>query len=483
MTKVRTKITQLKGKAAKGLVEEYLADFKDGASTVDFEIEIVNVKSALIKRLKDVSKFPDTPRSLKIEAAADAKVLEDLLDVLFITPNDKAAFNDGAQAIKKIVFFASDHVDDEGEKLIEKTLKKGHVLVAMLHLLGITADKAPDAPKIEAKHRMGGWLTDNLLKSNKPQASLFDGLLQDTKNSIESSGVSVDLVNRKGEGIKLSKGELKLILCLSKILHDKSETTNTKSENYYNGNTGLQNTTTFKTPQGEIELKSPRLSFTLYEVAKEFYGGENIGGENVRQVSELLYGLAEHADKKALIRYTRTVDIGKGVKREHFIEGYHSLISVATVGFKDMLNGKEIDSKKEIVINLHPVFADQIQSKYVITPAVSAVIQAYGSANVSEITQLFILEAVRAHSNKKLLQKDEEGNPVYVIGQTNLLWKLAPNYMDAEKNRVKPNRKQTVQIYMDKSIETAKLIGIISKCELLPGAGDLNYNFTLSKDW
>lgn len=338
--------------------------------------------------------------------------------------------------------------------------------------------------KKKEKLRSGGHLIDNILKSNKPkdnQLSIFDTMLQDTKNKVISSGVKPEMVNRKGEGIKITKGEFKLLLSLQALLHEKSQTNNPKGEDYYSGNQG-SDLIVYNPPEGgEITLKSPRLSFTLYEIAKEYYGGADIGGENVKTVAKILYDIAEDPEKKALIRYHKLVEMGKGKEREYFIEKYDSLVSIATAGYKDFIEGKQIDEKKEIVINLHPVFIDQIATKYIEMPLdiTRRMIEANGSQNISDITLKLVYELARAHSNRKRLPKDEDKNPLYTIGQYNLYYKIAETYMPPYQRRL-----PLIKKYLAQAIETAKNIGLLLSYETKPGVtGEQNYIFTLSKNW
>lgn len=343
--------------------------------------------------------------------------------------------------------------------------------------------KKPQAPI--KKHRAGKHFIDNILKSNKPedpQLSWLDNLRPETLDKIITSGATADLVNRKGEGIKLSKGEYKLALCLSKLLHDKSQTTNKKGLDYYTGNREVK-IAVFKTDKGEdIELKSPTISFTLYEIAKEFYGGGDIGGENVKIVARLLNDLSEDPSKRALIRYHKRIDLGGGREREYFIERYDSLVKIDTIGFKDLLEGKQIDEQREIVVTLHPVYIDSIEKISIEIPTIKGIIEAYGSPNISEITQKLTLELARAHSNKRKLPKDSDNNPIYTIGQNNLYWKIAESYMNPKTGRAL--RPQLIKEYFDKSIETVKTLGLLLKWESKKGAtGEPLFVFTLSKDW
>ena len=341
----------------------------------------------------------------------------------------------------------------------------------------------PREKKRKPKIRIGAYLIGNMLKGKKPngkQLSIFDTMLQETKDKVISSGTSIDLINRKGEGIKLTKGEYRVLLCLSNILHDKSQTKDPKADDFYTGD-GALSLVLFPTNQGEIQLKSPSISFTLYEIAKEFHGGESIGGEQVRKVGKLLYALAEDPAKKALIRYTRRVDKGKGLEREYFIEAYDSLIKINTIGYKDFLSEKQIDERKEIIVKLHPIFIDQIADKYIEHPRDLAkrMIEANGGSNISEIVISFIMELTNAYSGRKTLSKDQNGNPIYRIGKEKLFYKIAEGYLPPNKRRMKEIKK-----FFDKGVKNAIAIGLLLSYETKPGdTGEDILYFTLSKDW
>jgi hypothetical protein len=288
------------------------------------------------------------------------------------------------------------------------------------------------------------------------------------------------MINSKGEGISLSKGEYKLILCLGKILEDKSQILDRKQESYYSGDKylpseGIKEISTSK--GGIIALKAPKMSFTFYEIAKEFSLEDNPGGENIKEVAKILGNLADNPDKKVLIRYTRKEILGKGKEREVKIETFASLIQTHNIEIRDTLNGVEIDTAKELLVTLHPVFIDQIDKLFVELPIPKEIMKAYGGVNVSGVAQKFIFELSRALSNKNTLPKDEDKNTVYSIGAKKLYWKIAESYM-------KGSRKAYLKKYFLKAVETAKALGIlIDFSEEMGANGDSIYKFTLSKDW
>lgn len=337
------------------------------------------------------------------------------------------------------------------------------------------------------KYRTPGVLIDNLLKSNKPlpiQLDLFDTMLQETRDKILKLGANIEYINRKGEGIKLSRAEFKLTRCLQKMLHDKSQNEDRNGKDYYTGDSG-SDILKFRTDKGyTVDVISPKISFTLYEIAREYYGDREMGGEDVKTVMRLLYELADNPEKKALMRYTGIVRLGKNRTREYFIERYDSLLSIDTAGYRDFLNGDQIDEKRELVVRLHPIFRHQIENKHIDYPYTIAkrLEEAYGSPDIPIMIHILLEELARAYSNRRRLKKDEDGNPVYPIGLNSLYWKIAEGYMNRKTGR--PQRPQLLNEYFTRAIETVKGIGLLVKYETKTGAqGDPIAYFHLSKKW
>ncbi|MFP4528857.1 MAG: hypothetical protein ACLFQX_09925 [Candidatus Kapaibacterium sp.] len=347
-----------------------------------------------------------------------------------------------------------------------------------------------DAPEIreKRKYKAGKHLVDNILKSNEPvpsQPSLFDTLMETTREKVSQSGAEIKILNRKGEGIKLTKGEYKLLLCMAKLLADKSQTTNKEAPDYFMGNVAAIQPNTYKMVHrggGTIERKYPILAFTVYELTREYVGGGSVSGKNMEDVRNILIGLADDVDKKALLRYNIHVEHGNGKEDHYEIETFDSLIRLYDVKKTRTENGEVTEIKKEQTVQLHPVFADQIDKMYIQLPLPQYVIEAYGSTSVSAVTQKFILELSRAYSNRLRLDKDEEGNLIYIIGANKLFWKIADNYMNPQSG--KPERPQTLEKYFLKSVETAQKLGLLLAFEESEKkSGERMFKFLISKDW
>lgn len=311
------------------------------------------------------------------------------------------------------------------------------------------------------------------------QLSIFDELQPATQDKIVSTGVSSEFINQRGIGIKLSKGEHKLLLSISKLLDKKSQTTNRDADDYYIGNTDPNSY--FKRGTGQQRdmrevngQKTAAIAVTLYELTKEYKGGETISGKDVDNVSKLLKPLADDPEKRALLKYTRTtVDAKTGKRTVDAIETYQHLLSICwqerTVFDKENV---QTSQNRQCVILLNPIFRDQIESKYVDYPddIIKRINDANGSPNVSEVALRLIDLLAHARSNK---------NEKYAIYQKNLYLKLAEDQMRDPKRGIGYIRK-----HVDKAIEISHIVGLIKKFELVIGAdGSPKYIFHISRDW
>jgi hypothetical protein len=331
------------------------------------------------------------------------------------------------------------------------------------------------------KVKAGKHLIDNILRTPyENQLSLFESLGKTVQQQILSEGTSIEMINTKGEGINLSKGEYKLLLCFLKILQDNSNIIAPEKGDYYLGNKieKLSNSVEISTQEGnKITLKTPALSFTLYEITKEFSLVDNPGGNDIKEVARILHSLANDSDKKVLVRYSRKEILEKGRERVTKVETYTPLISIFNFEQEDFLNGKKVDKAKEIIVSLHPVFIDQIETTCIPLPETKDVMEAYGNSNVSELAFKLIFELSRALSNRKKLPKDEDGNYIYTIGVKKLQQKIAETYY-------KQSRYPLIKRLFKTAIETAKGLEMLKDYREEVGAtGELLYKFTLSKDW
>ena len=333
------------------------------------------------------------------------------------------------------------------------------------------------------KMRIGGHLVDNMQKSiMKLGDNYFDTLNKQTQLQIQDANVSIDYINSRGDGIQLSAAMTRLLIAFSVLLYKKSETSNTKAANFYSGNSAFEQLSkvAFSTSNGNINLLAPALSISLYELTKEYYGGKVRGGNDVKVVLGLLQALANDPKKRALIRYEATEKEKDGKKVTYKIEAFEPLIKLAIATRTESIDGKQVNQHSEMLINLHPIFIHSISTKYVELPVhfISLLLAANGSGNVSSITLKLLVELYRASTNRKILKKID-GKPAYIIGQNNLFFKIAPNYIN--RSTMMPKKPKVIRQYLDRSIDIAIKMGIISDCIFSAGkSDDVMYNFILA---
>ena len=315
----------------------------------------------------------------------------------------------------------------------------------------------------KGKFKRPGHLTDQMLKYSYPkdrEPSLFDVLQGETLKDIEEAGVEVTQIV---EGIKLSPSETKVIDCLCKLLHENSQTSDAKKEGYYTGNLSPE----LVEYGGDKNTPAPKLAFTLYELTKEYKGGEYVAGKDIENVKQILTGLNS---KQFLIRYTENTKGKKGewIKKEY--EAFRRLIDVDRATLSYGVGDVEQYKKTETVILLNPIFRRQIDSKFILYPndINKRTIIAYGSHNVSDITLRLRDYLLRLHSSPKMSRE---------ITLDRLYYLLAEKWM-------RESRKKKVKEYTEKALETVKALGLLLSYEIKTAStGEPKIVFTLNKDW
>jgi hypothetical protein len=326
-------------------------------------------------------------------------------------------------------------------------------------------------PKIEktedlkGKFKRSGHLTDQILKytypkDNSSQLSLWDALKDGTKTDIEVAGAEVTEVV---EGIKLTPSETKVIDSLCKLLHENSQTLEPKKEGYYSGNLNPE-----LVEYGDGKTSAPKLAFTLYELTKEYKGGEVIGGKDVDNVKQIL---TELNSKQFLIRYTETTKSKRGewIKKEY--EAFRRLIDVDRATLSYGVGNIEHYKKTETVILLNPIFRRQIDSKFILYPndINKRTIIAYGSHNVSDIALRLRDYLMRELSSKRFTPE---------INLDKLYYLLAEKWM-------RESRKKKVKEYTEKALEVVTGLGLLESYKIVTAKTTVEPKvvFTLNKDF
>lgn len=315
----------------------------------------------------------------------------------------------------------------------------------------------------KGKFKRSGHLTDQMLKyhfpdDNKP--TIWDSIKESTKSKIEKYGIAYSEII---EGIKLSPAETKMIDCFSKILHSQSQNSDAKRADYY---TGIGST--LVSFSDEVNTEAPKVAFTLYELAKEYKGGEKPSGKDINNVKNILTELDK---KKFLLSYVETTFKHDGGRIERKIEDYVKLIHIVIMKETEYSkDGVEINKTQETIVMLNPIFRRQIDNKYILYPndITNRTISAYGSHNLPET-----LLRLRDYLLREMASNRFEPE----ITVEKLYYLLAEKWM-------KESRRKKVKEYTEKSIETLKNMGIILDVEIKPASdGTPKMVFKLNKEW
>lgn len=314
------------------------------------------------------------------------------------------------------------------------------------------------------KYKRSGHLQDQMLRYGYPkdnQLDLFTYLQETTIKEIRAKG-NVEITEIV-EGIKLSSSEQKVVDCLSKLLYDKSQTKDPKKDNYYTGNKGYQ-IVTF----GKERAKAPNLTFTLYELTKEYKGKERVGGKDLETVRNIL---GELNKRHFLLRYVEKKTKKDGGRTVREIEGFKKLIEILTIRERDY-DKKNImlSSREETAISLNPIFISQIDSKYILYPEDinRRTMIAYGGQKIS-IESIRLRDYLIREISSKRYEPEITLDRLY--------------YLLSEKS-MKAGRKKRVKEYTAKAIETCKNLGLIESFEIQTAAtGEPKIIFTLNKEW
>jgi hypothetical protein len=318
----------------------------------------------------------------------------------------------------------------------------------------------------KGKFKRPGHLTDQMLKyeypkDKTPQLSIFDNLLDATKKDIEGAGIEISEIV---EGIKLSPSETKIIDCLCKLLHETSQNSDAKKEDYYSGNIGYD----LVDYGGDKKTPAPKLAFSLYELTKEYKGGEYVAGKDIENVKRTL---TELDSKRFLLSYVETTKKKDGGRIERKIEDFKKLIHIVKISQTEYSKENiELSKKEETVIALNPIFRRQIDSKFILYPndINRKTIIAYGSHNLSEVALRLRDYLIRELSSKHYQPE---------IHLDKLYYLLAEKWM-------KESRKKKVKEYTEKALETVKAMGLLLSYEVkTSSSGEPKIVFSLNKEW
>lgn len=313
------------------------------------------------------------------------------------------------------------------------------------------------------KFRRAGHLQDQILKFNYPKDNnldLFKSLKKETIKDIENANVEIKEIV---EGIKLTPSKQKVIDCLCKLLHARSQTLYRDKANYYLGNEGFE-----MQPYGGENTPAPKLGFTLYELTKEYKGGERVGGKDIENIKTILQDLNNRC---FLLSYVETTHKKDGGRIEKKIENFGKLLHILKISRTEYNKDNiELSKKENTVILLSPVFIRQIDTKFILYPndINRRTIIAYGSQNLSDTVLRLREYLIRELSSKRFTCE------IYI---DRLYYMLNEKWM-------KDSRKKKVKEYLNKALDTVKALGLLLSYEIKTGVtGEPKIVFHLNKDW
>ena len=329
--------------------------------------------------------------------------------------------------------------------------------------IGQNTQKA-EASKEPTTVKLGGHLIDEKLRPRPrdlfSDMETLDGIDQSTRDKvakaqIENEDISIFL-NRTDSSTK------RAVTALALLLAEKSQITDPEKRNYYTGNAIAK-------AKSNTEVPVPAFRCSIYEFAKKFSGKKAPSGTHIKHAIGVLKRLE---DQKFFYRYVATFTT-KGKKsdpKELVRSGYRPLIYLDDLEIKTVGG----DIKKEIVIELNPIFIDQIQTKYILAPRnlIELMIQASPSQNIPSSSQNLMYYFMRSYSSKSYTGKIYIDNLYKTIDQI--------NYENKRKSRLENNLKN--------GLELCKNMGLLNSWSIETGATGklmlvytLNIGFTKSK--
>lgn len=297
-----------------------------------------------------------------------------------------------------------------------------------------------------------------------------------TTKKIQDSKVEVQI-----ERIKLTVQGYNIERALKKLLHDKSQHINPSSPDYYLGNEGVDAPTLV--PFSGDHLPAPTLNFKRSELYKEYLGRNKYSGAEAELIDK---ALLDYASQKCLVIFDRIKKVynEKSKKLETLTDRVEDVISrIKILKFfpnlteeeKKKLNSGDEEFRKqreEVVILFHPIFIDQIDTKYVefADDTIGRLrMAAGGSHKVTEAMNIFLDWCARERSSKRSNGEINEDNLVNLLG----LQKYA-----------KQGHKRRMRDHINKVIEAMKNMGILlTAIRKANSKGGYKWVFTYNLDY
>lgn len=226
----------------------------------------------------------------------------------------------------------------------------------------------PDVRAKIKKFKTSGHFIDQKLQNNyeldKRNLSLFEFVeSQNVRDKIEN--ITGGIINHTTaiKGIHLTVVEDKLLNCILKLLHQKSD------------NTMLGNMPPEFFRYGNTDTPHPKLSFSAAELFNEYRDHKSSSGISHNEIDFIKNTLFNLEQRKFLITYKRKRWEKRGKEKIELIdkiEEYQSLVKI--IYYHEGLLSNEEESgfnnpnKGKIIVLLNPIFIDQIDTKFIEYP-------------------------------------------------------------------------------------------------------------------
>jgi hypothetical protein len=269
---------------------------------------------------------------------------------------------------EKDIAAAKNFTVEEIENLEEFVAEKGHQRPLSRQEIATCIKEIQKRKNKSKKYRQSGHLVDQNLKYPKPGKEESKIEKAETRKKIEDYGVQV-----VAEGIRLTEPESKLQHTLAKLLRDNSQNNKYPHEDdYYFGNQ-----TPVPTTYCGREQKAAVIRFKRPDLYKAYLCKETYSGAEAEFIDSLL---VQFESKKFLIRYDHVKKVSNGKvteTRTDRIEDFASLIKIVyfypnlTESEKEKLDKGDTvlrEKKEEVILAYHPIFTDQIDTKFVEFP-------------------------------------------------------------------------------------------------------------------
>lgn len=412
-------------------------DTERGTMKMDF-----TPASAVVFRLNWIAaRIPDPAKAERVSAMAD--YLQAHLQGLEFLPTKE----------KRVQIRYT--VPERERSRIEGVLAEEVVGRVMAEIAQAIIKSAPPNPRKDRKDqkglvRIGGHLIDHELK--RKRISCTDDVLERGEDAV--------LENKMLELAKLDFSEKRVLNGIAMLLHQKSSnTTNPESyTDYYTGN--LQGERVRYS--GEVAT-APVLSIRLYELAKLIYG-EGVGGGDIGKVRLTLERLA--SKKYVLHEYYRETRSGHGITAREAMP----IFSILRWQQAERHNteGEVVKRAEVVVLQLSPLFRDQIADKYITYREDFYPRLAKASGKTTEAVHEFMMYLLREVSAGRVKCEITQSRLIVVM----MLERVA-----------KQGRAQRLENAISKAIETGKRMNVIARHYIRKGKSEQVFCFELNSKW